>query len=197
MPVTFPPGWSRTPDHARRAGPFQVSFAAARSGVLHELRRMGASDVRIDTDLELRRDGLPLARAARPADPAVVVYWTMRGRRFAIACDRWRDVASNMRAVELTLGAKRALERWGAATAEAEYRGYEALPPPSGWAPEGRPVRLAHEVLGVRAGAHKDEISAAFRRLAKELHPDRGGTVAAFDELVRARDELLGPGGGA
>jgi len=36
-----------------------------------------------------------------------------------------------------------------------------------------------HEVLGLSPGAAPEEVSASYRRLAKEWHPDRGGGRAA------------------
>ncbi|XP_047071865.1 chaperone protein dnaJ 11, chloroplastic-like [Lolium rigidum] len=43
-----------------------------------------------------------------------------------------------------------------------------------------------YEVLGLRAGATGGEIKAAYRRLARELHPDVAG--AAGDEFIRLHD---------
>ena len=41
------------------------------------------------------------------------------------------------------------------------------------------------------AGASADELKAAFRRRARELHPDHGGDAAAFIALKRAYDGLV------
>ena len=49
----------------------------------------------------------------------------------------------------------------------------------------------AHALLGLKIGATRDEIRAAFRRLVKTKHPDGGGDAAAFRDLVAARDKLL------
>ncbi|KAM0857009.1 hypothetical protein ACQ4PT_048748 [Festuca glaucescens] len=51
-------------------------------------------------------------------------------------------------------------------------------------APAGR--RTLYEVLGLRAGATGGEIKAAYRRLARELHPDVAG--AAGDDFIRLHD---------
>ena len=190
--VAWPKGWTRTPAHKRGRSGFRVTFSRGLQDVQAELRRMNASNLRVDHAGTTARDGTPLAGSKEPKDPGVVVYWNHQGRSYAMACDRWDDRASNLRAIAKTLEAKRGIDRWGAATAEAEFKGYEALPPPSGAPTSGFALRSAHEVLGVRGGALKHEIQAAFRERAKLLHPDAGGADAdRWHELVRARDELL------
>jgi hypothetical protein len=49
----------------------------------------------------------------------------------------------------------------------------------------------ARKLLGVEAGAGRDEIVAAHRRLTALVHPDRGGTTTAMQEANAARDMLL------
>lgn len=48
-----------------------------------------------------------------------------------------------------------------------------------------------YEVLGVPEGAPLAELTAARRRLARELHPDRGGDHAAMQEVNAAYDEAV------
>ena len=63
-------------------------------------------------------------------------------------------------------------------------------------------VFRARKLLGIEAGASREEIIAAHRRLTTLVHPDRGGTNAAMQEANAARDLLLdelpspGAGGG-
>uniref|UniRef100_A0A7S3JZX2 J domain-containing protein n=1 Tax=Aureoumbra lagunensis TaxID=44058 RepID=A0A7S3JZX2_9STRA len=52
--------------------------------------------------------------------------------------------------------------------------------------------KTPQEILGIQKGASAEQIRAAFRKRAKDLHPDRkGGNARDFDELVRAYRTLL------
>jgi len=51
----------------------------------------------------------------------------------------------------------------------------------------------AARLLGVPVGASADDIDAAFRRLARQHHPDLGGDEARFEQLVEARELLRHP----
>lgn len=48
-----------------------------------------------------------------------------------------------------------------------------------------------YEVLGVRSTATQEELRRAYRRLARQTHPDTGGTAAAF-QAVQEAWELIG-----
>lgn len=50
-----------------------------------------------------------------------------------------------------------------------------------------------YEVLGISKDASADEIKTAFRRLAIEFHPDRGGDEAKFKEINEAYEVLKDP----
>ena len=52
--------------------------------------------------------------------------------------------------------------------------------------PVDRSVTNAFDELGLDAGASADEVRSAYRSLAKEAHPDRGGTEAEFKQLQDA-----------
>jgi hypothetical protein len=49
----------------------------------------------------------------------------------------------------------------------------------------------AYDVLGLKPGASRDEISKAHRRLMMKMHPDKGGSVYLASRINQARDTLL------
>jgi len=50
-----------------------------------------------------------------------------------------------------------------------------------------------YALLGVKRDASPTELAKAFRKKAKELHPDKGGTAEAFQELSQAIRVLRDP----
>jgi hypothetical protein len=76
----------------------------------------------------------------------------------------------------------------------ARDRAHRATMPPPCLPPPPRPAepaeaRAARAVLGVDAGAREDDIRRAFRRLAREHHPDRVTSGSPVD-AERARTRL-------
>jgi curved DNA-binding protein CbpA len=52
-------------------------------------------------------------------------------------------------------------------------------------------MKQPHEILGVARDATPKEIEIAFKRLAMQHHPDRGGDADVFVALKTMRDLLL------
>lgn len=176
-PLTWPEGWPRCPSYKRESSRYEVTFLKARDHLVRQIELAGGRDIVISTNVPLRRDGLPLANMAEPKDPGVAAYWTDRKKKpRVIACDHWRKVRDNLRAVGLTVEALRSIERAGATELlERAFSGFAALPPPAGhW-----------EVLGLQRGASRSAVTARYHELAGRHHPDRGGSNA---EMARIND---------
>lgn len=184
----YPLAWPerpRTSPGRRRPSRFEVGFASARDHLLDELNKLQARDVVISSNVPLRRDGLPLASASEPQDPGVAVYFDRRVREawvpFVIACDTYDRVKANLRAIGLTVEALRSIARHGATDMlEQAFTGFAALPP----APVAGPPWWV--VLGVPEAAPIDQVREAYRRLALEHHPDRGGDADRMAQINRA-----------
>lgn len=192
-PLYWPEGWKRS--QRRKKSRYTVKMAQARDDLLKELRLLGARDVVISSNVALRRDGLPYANTPEPKDPGIAVYWVTKDKdQRVIACDCWSTVAENMRAVGLTIGALRQIERTGASQIlERAYMGFKALPAPEA---EPQPVIDLHEALTVLrlspSDLTKENVERNYRQLAKERHPDHGGSDEAMAQLNMARTIALG-----
>lgn len=206
-PLVWPAGWPRTPAAEQRYGRFgtkkqdkpyasysSVTIAEGTARVLEQLARMGIDrqDVVISTNLALRQDGLPRSGQAAPRDAGAAVYWeTPRGERRVMAIDQYSKVQDNLAAIAATLDAMRAIERHGGAQIlDRAFTGFTALPAPAA-------ARTWREVFDLHSAASitRDELRDRYRRLARERHPDRGGSDAAMSELnvaLRQGEEEIG-----
>lgn len=186
-PLAWPEGWPCTPETKRLTNSrFSTTFDKARRMLLNELRMLGARDVVVSSWLPLRNDGQPRADIARRRleSPAVAVYFTLRGRPMVMARDSYWNVHDNLHSIGHAINHLRGLERHGgAAMLERAFEGFAALPPPKHFG----------EILDLTPGAIVTEevIEQAYRRRAKKLHPDVGGSAAAFAELAKAHEDAL------
>ena len=187
-PLAWPDGWPRTPWNRR-----QWSLPGGRSGkdwqsvvarLRNEVQRIGGANVVVSTNQPLRRDGLPYAPSkSRVDDPGAAVYFTKDDRPFVMAQDRYELLVDNVRSLALAIEGMRQMERHGGAhMMERAFSGFEALPAPgaaaSWWV-----------VLGVPRDAPIADCEAAYKRLAREKHPDAGGSSEDMTALNAAITE--------
>jgi len=188
-PLTWPTGWKRRESHRRDPAQFSkdkrpLSVYDGTQRVLSELRRFGVveSDTIISTNVQLRRDGLPLSNQAEPSDPGVAVYWKKYGKDQVMATDTYRRVADNLAAIAASLEAIRAIERHGGSQImDRAFLGFTALPAPEQWRdvlemPQDAPT---HKTVREVARDH-------YMRLAKKHHPDNGGNAEQMARINRA-----------
>ncbi len=196
-PLSWPLGWERTDPEDREHSRFtrtaqgnhgwkqqrRLTLHEAYSGLYDELDRLGVDldKVVVSTNVRVRQDGTPRSDAKKPKDPGVAVYFTLDETEQVLACDKWTDVPSNLRAVSKHIEALRGMDRWGVGSIAQAFHGYrEALPEHTG----GRPW---WEVLGVEADERNPAVlKKAFRARALKCHPDHGGDRNAWDELQEA-----------
>lgn len=198
-PLQWPVGWPRTSYGARLSSHnfggkvYGLQFDRVRRQLFDELGRLGARNIVLSTNIPLRQDGMPYAGAAlkRMDDPGIAAYFTLKGKQMVMAQDRYSDIAANMRSLVLAIEGMRQLERHGGGTMmERAFAGFAALPPPM--KPQ-RPWKQVLEFMDVEIsiGLTPADVDAAYYRLAKQRHPDAGGTTDAMVELNAARQEAL------
>lgn len=201
-PLSWPLGWKRTPAHMQQRAKFstketvygehgsgswqrsrELTIYAAMRRLADEIGRLGGSGLIVSTNCELRRDGQPRSDRKQPADPGAAVYFKLSGKDRVLACDKWDTVAGNIAAIAAHVDAIRRQERYGVGTMEQAFAGYAALPPPS---TENK--RPWWRVLGydIPDQLTVDECEARYRSLARERHPDNGGSHEQMSELNSA-----------
>lgn len=186
-PLRWPMGWKRS--QYQSASRFsQITVASASSEVSLQLGRMRVKSCEITTNMRLTSArGMPTG--ARPQDVGVAAYFELNKKPVVLACDRWNTVEDNLWAIGKHIDALRGQERWGVGSIDQAFTGYAALPPAD---------RLGEANAAYLLGLTADEtrspeaINARFRDLAKEMHPDAGGSANQFKMIVQAREELLG-----
>lgn len=190
FPLRWPEGWPRTPLAQRARSPYKVTPERATGDLVRSLKLLGASSgsIVISTNIPVRRDGLPYANVREPEDAGVAVWWITRahGER-VLACDRWRKVHENIRAIGLAVDGLRAIDRAGASQIlHRAYSAFAALPA----APDRVPEQPWWTVLGFNEKVLEvlsiPVIEARHRELSRTAHPDRGGSHEAMTELNRA-----------
>lgn len=141
-PLQWPAGWPRTPSHQmqdskyrfRRVGRYSKSqspfwtFAEARDALNDELDRLGARNLVLSSNYELRLDGQPSAKAGNPIDRGIAIYFTLKGKPMVMACDMHVRAEENMRSLTLAIEAMRQLERHGGGIMmERAFEGFQAV----------------------------------------------------------------------
>lgn len=197
-PLQWPAGWPRA-KHRKDAqfgkaeqkpgqsykSKADITMADAMKRVRTELERLGidvGDDMIVSTNLKLNLAGLPRGDQGEPGDPGAAVYFQalkpgspMR----VVAIDAYNRVRDNVAAIAATLEAMRAIQRHGGAQIlERAFTGFAALTAPG---------KTWWDVLEVKPDATREAIDANFRRLARDRHPDQGGSQDAMAELTEAR----------
>lgn len=179
-PLTWPPG--KPKQHGRDRARFKTTLGKAIQNVQREVELLFGRDLVISSNLPLRKDGSPFARPGYIGDQGVAVYFELKKKPMCFACDRWDKIEDNMQAIASTIAALRGIERWGSGSmVEQAFTGFAALPAPE----------QPWQVLGVDSHATPDQVRDAYRRLASDHHPDRGGDEQQMMRINAARDALL------
>lgn len=177
-PLSWPTGVARTPSIKRIRSPFRTSYDQAIKNVAQSLR-LFQKDAGVKIEHVVLSSNVDLINQS-PADPGAAAWFKMDDQFVAFGVDRFSEVAANVQAIHHIIEARRTELRYGGlAIVRQTFRAFVALPAPAS--------KAWWEILGVRESAPLDQIEASYRKLAKERHPDAGGSDAMMAELNEAR----------
>lgn len=115
FPLAWPEGVDRTLPGDRVDGRFKADFRATYDAVLDEAERLRddpGREIVISTNVPLDAEERPVVAATKQlGDPGACVYVFRGGRPHALACDTYREVRHNLRAIWATIRALRTIER--------------------------------------------------------------------------------------
>jgi hypothetical protein len=189
FPLHWPLGYKRTPRriHSR----FKVTMDRSQRYLHNELKRLGARNIVVSTNIPVRLDGGLYAdwMNRKIEDPGVALYFSYKGKDVVMCCDTYDKIWENVYALGKAIEAIRAIDRYGVSEfMERAFTGFRELP--AGDYVESKSVSC-YDILGIEKNATEAEIKAAFFAKAKEAHPDKGGTPDQFDRLNKAKEEAL------
>ena len=193
--IPFPLQWPDSlPRYSRQreAGQFRTSLQTAIKNVKDSLRLFAADSGKVMTNIVISSNAT--LGVDKPADPGVAVWFIWDGLTVCIPVDRYAKIEANLQAIHYIVEARRVELRHGTlALVRASFTGFLALPSPEKrtWRDVLGNIPPHQNWRGVGPANTREQIEAAYRRLAKDRHPDTGGSQEAMSELNRARDEAL------
>lgn len=187
-PLTWPETMPRQKSHEK--GAFRTSLSGALNNVETSLRAFGRDSGKTITGIVLSSN--VTLGVTKPDDPGVAAWFVWDGLQVCIPVDRYASVEANLQAIHHIIEARRTELRHGTlALVRATFTGFAALPSPSTKRPWASVLGFStFDDLSVAV------VEARFKKLAKERHPDAGGSAAAMSELNQARADALKEIGG-
>lgn len=161
----------------------------------YELSRLNAKNVLIQFEgdaSQIKQDGWPYADA-KFGDGVILTFDSMHGP-LSYPCDNFSGWWNNLRAIALALKALRDVDRYGVTKRGEQYTGWKALPATAGTT---MTATAAAEIYTRMGGGNARDVLATpayaadvYRRAARAVHPDAGGSVEDFQTLQTARRVL-------
>lgn len=179
FPLHWPESLPRT--ERRVTSQFRTSLSVALNNVKGALEAFARDSGKAVTEIVLSSNvgGLTLEP---PKDPGVAAWFIWDGELRCIAVDRYPKPQDNLQAIYHILEARRTeIRHGGLHIVRQTFKGFTALPPPEPW----------WRVLGIQPDATREQITAAYRDLARAAHPDAGGCAEDMARLNLARDRGL------
>lgn len=184
---------------------FKASYGDTLNMLEHELGQLEARNVVLQAVISrsnIRLDGM-LRAGAEPMHPGIIVSFESRSAgSLSFPCDSCEMWQHNIRSIALGLAALRAVDRYGVTKRAEQYKGWEALPSPTG---EGALWKIPEHVDEARTlvrrfyslgnGLDDRELLKHAKQGQIQFHPDRPSgderMSRAFNAAVRWLERVV------
>lgn len=174
---------TKNPQRARFG---ERSIFKAGNELINELKRLGGKNMIISSNLETKARGTGFYANQKVEDSGIVVYFDLKDKAKAMACDRWNKPEDNIWALYLSIQAIRGLERWGGSDfLDGLFTGFQALP----YYEEGQQTPLITAPQYFQYCESLEDVEITWKKKRAYMHPDRGGSNEDFIELTRQYKE--------
>lgn len=161
---------------------FQATYAKTVKELASELRHLNAKDVTIQAGYaSVRNDGWPYSNS-HPEHPGVILQFRRAGNVLTFKGYRYRSFEENLRAITLSLGALRTVDRYGVVEGE-QYVGFKAIEAPAALTREDRIRNLRDNAATT---GERDAAQAALDRM-------KGGVARLIMKVIDAVAERSTP----
>ena len=181
LPQPFPLAWPENVPRAVRqtSSAFKTSLSGALNNV-HKSLEMFGRDTGSSISSIVLSSNVGGLEVKRPQDPGVAAWFLWEKQLRCIAVDRYEKVEDNLQAIHHILEARRTEMRHGGLNIVRQtFKAFAALPGPKTSASR----RQWFHVLGVKQDDDIATLEAAYKKRAREAHPDAGGSSEAMSEL--------------
>ena len=182
-PVDKWPGDPTAP-HKQKDGPFAVAYSKLLDDLERELTAIRAKDIVIQgywQREQIRNDGWPRS-GQNPSGPGIILSFLKKGKPISMPCDTYKQWQQNLRAINLTLTALRAINRYGVTQRDEQYKGFAKLEAPKNTAAEA--LQFIVTLIEWSPDHVKADLEAAYKAAARQAHPDlNGGSHEMFVRL--------------
>jgi hypothetical protein len=161
-----------------------VSWTKTMDLLKREMKFLEGKNILLQMDVlpgQIRNDGW-IKGNSRPGGPRIILSFDSKFGPLSYPCDMFNSWQANVRAIALALEALRKVDRYGVTKRGEQYTGWKQLPAEVG----GGPHAVLAEFAKMSEAEVRKDPRVAFKKAAKNAHPDAGGNGKDFARVSEA-----------
>jgi hypothetical protein len=191
-PLRFPEGWERTPTNAtifNAQFAQNVSITEAVRDLQDEITTLDANSATLYTNYNALINDR--TRTKHGQSEGASLKLSVGVAQGFLACDKWRNVAQNIYALQLAVRHLRLFEEWGIATSEYMLLPFDLRKELRNGSTNGEYGSLKWmDILGLGATATLGDANAIYRQRAKLIAHDESALIELNHAIEQARSHL-------